>query len=283
MGCSLAQSTLNLLQGLIEETKGWEAQGFSTFGAEDGYGVMQEIPPEVVDAERNKLEQILNWVRDNCLILPCNKALDISQDKRTELNQLFGLALVDTMLVTCEPGRILYSDDQWLRWYAWVEFGVQGVWTQVVLNYCLLEKSVNETLYRKATLGLILRGYNYTIIDAKTLLEAVKLSDWQVRPIYTAALTALTTFVEPEKQFEPILSIIADFIYQLYLEINIKIIDPRDELILESLRILSKTYKPIILIKKFKFAIQYRFSLMPLEAEKIITLVNLWCKDTIMY
>jgi len=81
----IAQSTLNLVQGLVEKTKGWEAQGFSTFGVEDGYGVIQEVPPEAVDAERSKLEQILNWVRDNCLVLPCNKALDISQDKRTEL------------------------------------------------------------------------------------------------------------------------------------------------------------------------------------------------------
>jgi hypothetical protein len=134
----IAQSTLDLLQGLIDNTKSWEAHGFSTFGAENGYGVMQEVSPEAVDAERIKLEQILIWVRDNCLVLPCGKALDISQDKRTELDQVFGLALVDTMLIACEPGRILYSDDQWLRWYAQREFGVPGVWTQVILNYCLL-------------------------------------------------------------------------------------------------------------------------------------------------
>jgi tetratricopeptide (TPR) repeat protein len=276
----IAQSSINLLQGVIEETKGWEAHGFSTFGAENGRGIMQEISPEAVDAKRSKLDQILSWVRDNCIILPCNKALDISQDKRTELNQLFSLALVDTMLIASEPGRILYSDDQWLRWYARVEFGVQGVWTQVVLNYCLLEKSVNEKLYRKATLGLAQRGYSYTRIDAKTLLEAVKLSDWQVRPIYTAALTALAN---PDTQFESAIFVIVDFIYQLYLEVNIKIIDPRDELILELLRILSKTYKPIILVKKLKLAINNRFSLMPLEAKKITTLVNLWCEGIIMH
>jgi tetratricopeptide (TPR) repeat protein len=276
----MAQSTLNLLQGLIEQTQGWEAKGFSTFGAEDGYGVMQEVPPEAVNAQRSKLEQILNWVRGNCFILPCNKALEIDRDKREELNQVFDSVMLDTMLIASEPGRILYSDDQWLRWYARVEFGVQGVWTQVVLNYCLLEKSVNETLYRRATLGLAQRGYSYTKIDAKTLLEAVKLSDWQVRPIYTAALTALAN---PDTQFESALFVIVDFIYQLYLEVNIKIIDPRDEIILELLRILSKTYKPIILVKKLKLAINNRFSLMPLEARKITTLVNLWCESTIMY
>jgi len=98
---------------------------------------MQEVSPEAVDAERSKLEQILNWVRDNCIILPCNKALETDRDKREELNQVFDSVIVDTMLISREPGRILYSDDQCLRWYARVEFGVQGVWMQVVLNYCL--------------------------------------------------------------------------------------------------------------------------------------------------
>jgi hypothetical protein len=210
--------------------------------------------------------------------LPCNKALDISQDKRTELNQLFGLALVDTMLIACEPGRILYSDDQWLRWYARVEFGVQGVWTQVVLNYCLLEKSVNETLYRRATLGLTQRGYSYTMIDAKTLLEAVKLSDWQVRPIYTAALTAIAN---PDTTFESDLSVTVDFLYQLYLEVNIEIIDPRDAIVHEFLKILPKSYGVRIFVQNLKPLIVDKFRLIPLQATKVIEAIDTWLLLTI--
>ncbi len=274
----IAQSTLNLLQGLIEQTQGWEAQGFSTFGAKDGHGVMQEVPPEAVNAQRSKLEQILNWVRDNCLILPCNKALDISQDKRTELNELFGLPLVDTMLIACESGRILYSDDQWLRWYARVEFGVQGVWTQVVLHYCLIEKSVNETLYRKATLGLAQRGYSYTMIDAKTLLEAVKLSDRQVRPIYTAALIASAN---PNTTFESALSVTVDFLYQLYLEINIEIIDPRDVIVHELLKTIPKSYGVRVFTQNLKPLILDKFRLIPFQAKKVIEAIDSWLVLTI--
>jgi tetratricopeptide (TPR) repeat protein/nucleoside phosphorylase len=269
----IAQSTLNLLQGLIEQTQGWEAQGFSTFGAEDGYGVMQEVPPEAVNAQRSKLEQILNWVRDNCLILPCDKALEISQDKRTELNELFGLPLVDTMLIACESGRILYSDDQWLRLYARVEFGVQGVWTQVVLHYCLIEKSVNETLYRRATLGLAQRGYSYTMIDAKTLLEAVKLSDRQVRPIYTAALIAIAN---SNTTFESALSVTVDFLYQLYLEINIEIIDPRDAIVHELLKTMPKSYGVRVFTQNLKPLILDKFRLIPFQAKKVIEAIDSW-------
>ena len=274
----IAQSTLNLLQGLIEQTKGWEAQGFSTFGAEDGYSVMQEVPPEVVNAERSKLEQILNWIRDNCFVLPCNKALEIDRNKREELNQVFDSVMLDTMLIACEPGRILYSDDQWLRWYARVEFGVQGVWTQVVLNYCLLEKSVNETLYRRATLGLAQRGYSYTKIDAKTLLEAVKLSDWQVRPIYTAALTAIAN---PDTTFESALSVTVDFLYQLYLELNIEIIDPRDAIVHELLKVLPKSYGVRVFIQNLKHLIVDKFRLIPLQAKKVIEAIDSWLILTI--
>jgi hypothetical protein len=235
--------------------------------------VMQEVSPEAVNAQRSKLEQILNWVRDNCFILPCDKALEIDRDKRKELNQVFDSVMLDTMLIASEPGRILYSDDQWLRWYARVEFGVQGVWTQVVLNYCLLEKSVNETLYRKATLGLAQRGYSYTMIDAKTLLEAVKLSDWQVRPIYTAALTAITN---PDTTFESALSVTVDFLYQLYLEINIEIIDPRDAIVHELLKTMPKSYGVRVFTQNLKPLILDKFRLIPFQAKKVMEAIDSW-------
>ncbi|XGV94824.1 MAG: hypothetical protein ACAF41_19035 [Leptolyngbya sp. BL-A-14] len=66
-----------------------------------------------------------------------------------------------------------------------------GVWTQVVLKYCLVQQSSNESLYRKSVLVLASRGYTYTIIDAEILMKAIKSTGWQPQPLYTSALKAL--------------------------------------------------------------------------------------------
>jgi tetratricopeptide (TPR) repeat protein len=285
----IAQATIHLLQESIEELQGWESHGFLTLGAENGFGVTQEVTPEAVTAYRAKLEQMLSWVRDKCIVLPCYKALDIDLDRGKELNQVFNVAMLDTMLIATEPGRILYSDDQFLRWYGRAEYGTKGVWTQVVLNYCLLERSVNESRYYQTVLGLMSKGYSYTVVDAKTLLEAVKISKLQVQPIYTDALNALMNhnqLIDPEQQFTIAMSVIVDFIYQLYSKNIIqtdRVIDPRDALILELLKIFMQSYRPLVFIPIFKRAIDRKFNLMPLEAVKIIKLVEVWYQNTIAF
>ena len=285
----IAQTTINLLQESIEQLQGWESHGFLTFGAENGSGVTQEVTPEAVNAYRTKLEQMLSWVRDKCIVLPCYKALDLDRDRCQELNQVFNVAMLDTMLIATEPGRILYSDDQFLRWYGRAEYGTKGVWTQVILNYCLLERSVNESRYYQTVLGLIRKGYSYTVVDAKTLIEAVKVSNLQVQPVYTDTLKVLTNpnqLIDPEQQFAIAMSVTVDFIYQLYSANNIQIdrvIDPRDALIVELLKVFVRSYRPLVFIPIFKRAIAQKFNLMPLEAVKIIKLVEVWYQNTVAY
>lgn len=115
----IAQSTVDCFKARLEETQGFEREGFTTFGVENGQGIKQEVTPEQVAQQKAFFEQIIDWVRKNCRVLPCYGALDINSSERNQLNEYIGTAFVDTVLIAQEPGRILYSDDQWLRWYAY--------------------------------------------------------------------------------------------------------------------------------------------------------------------
>jgi hypothetical protein len=182
---------------------------------------------------------------------------------------------IDTMLIAGEPGRILYSDDQWLRWYAGADSSVPGVWTQVVLRYCLIQQNTNESLYRKATLGLAILGYRYTIIDAKILMEAVRLTEWQLQPIYALALKALA---DPNTR-EYAVAVAADFLRQLYLDAIIthtQLIDPRDVLVFEMLKILTEQYSATTFTQELKQAIQERFQVIPLQQQEVQRVINTW-------
>ena len=271
----IAQSTIDLFQAKLDIAQGLQGEGFTIFGVEDGQGIKQEVTSEQIAQERTFFGRIIKWVRENCFVLPCHRKLDINHDERTKLYESIDAVFIDTMLIAGEPGRILYSDDQWLRWYAGADSSVPGVWTQVVLRYCLIQQNTNESLYRKATLGLAILGYRYTIIDAKILMEAVRLTEWQLQPIYALALKALA---DPNTR-EYAVAVAADFLRQLYLDAIIthtQLIDPRDVLVFEMLKILTEQYSATTFTQELKRAIQERFQVIPLQQQEVQRVINTW-------
>jgi len=274
----ISQSVIDLFQAMVEKAKGWQREGFMTLAVEDGQAIKQEFTPEQISQQKKFFEQIINWINNNCLVLPCYRALDINRDERTKLNEHIGSAFIDTILIAEEPGRILYSDDQWLRWYAWARSSVPGIWTQVVLKYCLVQQSSNEFLYRKATLRLAIHGYTYTIIDAGTLVEAAKSPDgqWQLQPNFTLALKALAN---KNTHLKYAVSVAADFLRQLYLEFvitNAQLIDPRDGLVFELLKILTAQRSVTDFVQNLKRAIQQKFEVIPLQKQEVIRVIDAW-------
>jgi tetratricopeptide (TPR) repeat protein len=274
----ISQSTIDLFQAKLDTAQGLQGEGFTTFGVEDGQCIKQEVTSEQIARERTFFGRIINWVRENCFVLPCQRKLDLNHDERTKLYELIDAAFIDTMLIAREPGRILYSDDRWLRWYAGADLSVPGVWTQVVLRYCLIQQNTNESLYRKATLELAIRGYRYTIIDAKTLMEAVRLTEGQLKPIYALALKALA---DANTSLEYAASVAADFLRQLYLDLDVvithtQLIDPRDALVFELLKILTAKRSATTFVQELKRAIQERFKIIPLQEQQVQRAIDAW-------
>jgi hypothetical protein len=272
----IAQSTIDLLQNIIEEKKDLQGSGFSIFSTEDGQGVYQEISSENVTQQKVMFEKILDWTRNNCIVLPCHRALDINANKRKELNDLIGAAFIDTVLIAGEPNRILYSDDQWLRWYANIDFGVKGVWTQVILKYCLTQKSSDESLYHRLTLLLAQSGYTYTIIDDETLMETVRIGNKKISEEFTVALKLL---INQNTNQQYLLSLVSNFLYHFYLEGNIVddiFIDPRDAFVFEILKILTAKSSAITFVYELKQAIERKFNIIPLQRRDVLNAIDSW-------
>lgn len=271
----IAQSTIDLFQSMIETTQGLESKGYATIGTVEGQGIFHEISPEQVIQNRNFFEKIINWISDNCHVLPCNKALDINHSERTKFNEHIGTAFIDTVLIAGEPGRILYSDDQWLRYYARSDSNVQGVWTQAILKYCFTEQNINESLYHKTTLQLAHQGYTYTIINADTLMEAVRLN-WKLQPVFTSALKALA---HQNTSFKYLISVATNFFYKLYLEVKItdnQIIDPCDAFVFNVLKILTEKRSITHFTHHLKNGIRQKFRVIPLQEEKVLQVIDIW-------
>lgn len=275
----IAQSTIDLFNAMVESAQGFQREGFATFGVEDNQGIFQEVSPEAINQQKEFFERIINWIRDNCQVLPCYRALDINKTERDKLTEHISLAFIDTVLIAGEPGRILYSEDQWLRWYGRADSGVTGVWTQVVLKYCLVQQSSNESLYRKSVLVLASRGYTYTIVDAEILMEAIKANGWQPQALYTSALKALAN---ENTNLDYAVNIAADFLRQLYLEVvmtDAQLIDPRDVLVLELIKILTTKRSVTVFVGRLRTVIRRRFEVIPFQERDVLTAIDGWVKS----
>ena len=109
----IAQSTVDELQYIINEREGmWAEREGMSVGKEGDRYVKSVISPEAVRRDIEDTKGIVNWIWENCDILPCTAALEMNYFTRQKLNDLFQATFIDTLLIASEPGYVLLSDDE---------------------------------------------------------------------------------------------------------------------------------------------------------------------------
>jgi tetratricopeptide (TPR) repeat protein len=267
----IAQSTVDFLQDTIDERKGIWSKGFMTIGKEGDQFVRQEISSEDVERNVEYLKGILEWVRNNCEVIPCRAALNMKKDQKQQLDELIGSMFVDTVLVASEPGNLLYSDDERLRLLAKMEFGVEGVWTQVVLMHCLDLGNPERSKYNQMVVKLAYSNYYHTSVDAHVLIEAAAQSHWSPTPPYTKVVNVLGGKHSEENSA---LTVGTNFLYELWKQPILS--HQRDYLVLSLFNAITTERKPGAILDKLILHVKKRFLLIPLAERQIIGLVRVW-------
>lgn len=135
----------------------------------------------------------------------------------------------------------------------------------------------NKSLYRKASLQLAVQGYTHTIIDAEILMEAVRLSNWQITPQLTLALETLVN----KHSLEGAISIGVNFLYKLYLDreiviYNSQLNNPNDDILLALLKVFESKYPKSNFIQRFVQDIEREFKLVPIQKVRILEVIMAW-------
>ena len=196
----IAQSTIDLLLNIINEQKGmWSEREAISPWKEGGQYIKYVIKPEDVRRSIERLEDLVKWIRENCEVLPCTAALQMNLLRKQELDGLFQSFFIDTLLIASQPGYLLLSDDERLRFYAKTSFNsdaetdfhIDGVWTRVVLEHCVNRNLLDRTEYNKMTIKLICSNYYHTEFNADVLMEAARQSNWKPSEPYNGLVQAL--------------------------------------------------------------------------------------------
>jgi hypothetical protein len=237
------------------------------------------------EVERNieYMEGVLQWIKDNCEILPSKEALKIRRDKREEFEDFLGKSFVDTILVAGEHGNVLYSDDLRLRYFAknderlrqlfeGTEFNIDGVWTQAVLMYCLNNGFLDRDSYNKMIVKLVCSHYYFTDIDADVLIEAARQSDWIPSEPFKTVLGILGGKMHSENSA---IDISVNFFFELWRQQIPSAL--RDYLVISLLDVITTGRNQGTVLGKLSLLVRRR-SPMLLLTRRIISLAELWKK-----
>ena len=179
------------------------------------------ITPEEIRREIESLKDLIKWIRENCEVHPVTAALQINQLRKRELDDAFQPFFIDTLLIASQPGHLLLSDDGRLRHCAktnfsdaGVDFDIEGVWTQVVLEHCVNRNILDRAEYNKMTIKLVCFNYYHTEFDAKVLIEAAEQSEWKLSEPYNSLVQALGW---SKNEFcHSHLNVVTDFLFELW-------------------------------------------------------------------
>lgn len=231
----IVQSSIDVLNQILYQVSANRGRKYITTAWINGKPVGRDVTPEDTERSIKYLEELIQWVKSNCEILPCYAALDFNRGSRNKLNESLGKSFSDTLLVSSEQGNLLYSDDCAIRRLAKLEYDVDGVWTQGVLDECLKRGKLKEKDYNNAVAKLIHFGYYSTIYNADTLLAAAEKSNWLPLKDYTYLIDVITkentdlSEIDKMENQRILIQILSGFIYKLSVQSISK--EQRDSLI----------------------------------------------------
>ena len=220
----IAQSTKDELLNIINEKEGmWSGREHMNVGKRGNRYVKIVIKPEDVRRDIEYLKNIRNWIEENCGVIPISPNLKMNYLRKRELDDMFQPHFIDTILIANQTGYLLLSDDERLRSYAKTNFGIDagidcqidGVWTQVVLEYCLNRNLLDKADFDKMTIKLVCSHYYQTDFDADLLIEVAKQSDWNPSQPY---ITMAQTLGHQRTNFLWALNVAVDFLFELWIQ-----------------------------------------------------------------
>jgi transcription elongation GreA/GreB family factor len=276
---AIAQSTIDQLTDLITSRKGIGERGFMTVGKEGEAYVKEDVTAEQLQKNSAYLQAVFDWTQQNCDVIPCEEALTLASGQRQKLYDLLGTHAIDSVLLAKQEKRVFVSEDERLRNFAKIYFGVDGAWTQVLLDQLLDKGKIDNRTYQKLVIKLVNSNYHHTRITADTIEEAAKQASWK-----------------PDRQFERVAGILSggnsddfsavmvtsDFIFKLYTQ-QLFLADP--SILLFSLLdlLFTSREKASILLAHLINNIRSRFVWLPAQQTEIVQLIQEWARRQVFY
>lgn len=265
----VSRSTLEAIDELIRELDGIGSEGYITIGKVGKEYVRYETTKENIQKNKEHLNEILTWIRNHCLILPCNEALAMNAIKKAEMDKVMGKPVIDSILLAKEHNFLLIAEEESLRGVAHNEFQVKGAPSYALLKYFLSINLIDLKKFNEDVAILIAMNYKYLPVNSGVLLKCADLSNYQIKSAFKIALETLGVSVSSELSS---VRVATDFFYELFR--NVQIVQVRFNLTIATLQVLTKGRDSRSVISKLLALVEIKFNMLQIQKDELHSIVR---------
>ncbi|HEX8546513.1 MAG TPA: hypothetical protein VF691_06085 [Cytophagaceae bacterium] len=252
---ALARSSIECINELVTEYKGLSSEGFITVGKVNGEYFKDRVTKETIESNRKHYEALLDWVKSNCTVLPCNEALTMNVSKKVQFDNTIGSAFIDSILIAKEHNFIFLAEEESLRVLALNDFKVKGLPIYVILTYLLEKKTISLESFNEEVARLIKMGIKYLPVSGDILIKCADIAGYLAIYPFDLAIKSLGFSISSE---DSSIYVASDFIYKLLNspinpQVRLNLIVPLFQVLVEGRDFIAVLQKLVALIEiKFK-------------------------------
>lgn len=175
----VARSTLAQVEEMLRRA---EIQPSASLGFTPGAAkpTWLEYTPEANQKRIDALRSSMVRIKSHCDVRDSTRRAYLEPEKRKTIEQLFGQAGADSVLLAMDTGSLLWTDDLILAACAKIEYGIRRIWTQLLLQERATQGTLDGDIYFTSTAKMAGWGYFFTSINAFSTIRAGELADWNL-------------------------------------------------------------------------------------------------------
>jgi hypothetical protein len=188
----VSQNTVNQIRECLPDPRGGECSKGRFGKSERGYHFI-ERDEQAEEEYRTRLVSFLELLSQKAQVCGCETLASLDPEERQTLTRVFGQHGLESMLLSSQPGRVLWSDDAILAALARSEFGARCVWTQVSVEHGVMQGFLDAERARSVGAKLVGFGYKNTVFNEQVVWKAAEIAEWDPdRWPFTQALEQLS-------------------------------------------------------------------------------------------
>lgn len=267
---AIAQSTVDLIQNIKAE---YESASKQEIIMEQGSGELLEEgnTSEMFNLRVEHLDKLNEYLQNYCEVVPVHAALNLNSLEKDLLDKEHGTSFIDTALIANETEFVLLIEDANFRDFTKEKFHIEGIWIQILLQYCLSKEYLSQEIYDKAIVHLTCMNYRYISNNKNSLYEAASISRWKVNGEFSIIAHTLSGLVSEKLSS---LYITTYFLKDLYLNSFIPERNRND--LTRYLLVILIQERSRAVIDELINCIHLAFDLIPAHKDAVLSCINNW-------
>lgn len=263
----ISESTIDELQEFCDDFERFTDKGYESLAYENAQLVFYSIGPEDINKEKNRINKLINWCKENTKVITPKGLIGINRNVRLRDSTIIGNCFYDTILLAKEYSGVVLSDDGVFKIVLKNEHGISSFSTYQLAANLASTKKLMEEEFTEYSLKLLKANYVYIPPTADLLWKTFELSNYHLSK---PAIVAIESLLVLKTEF------CADQIVQYFkiLYLNITVVFTREQVVLAVLNTIKRHLERDVILKIVVAKVKHEFRLLLPQRDELLRLIQ---------